>query len=131
MGYYDIFHCQWLEEFGVNEHLFKIKRYSDVLLCLVIIHWNWKWQVRRTSNCQFFTSPQPNLVASVFGPLGFREDCMRKVLCSYYCWFLNRWFHFCIIFMKDGKAVNYNGSEIIGLINLKYGKRTACRDNFF
>ena len=30
MGYYDIFHCQWLEEFGVNEHLFKIKRYSDV-----------------------------------------------------------------------------------------------------
>ena len=35
------------------------------------------------------------------------------------------------IFMKDGKDVNYNGSEIIGLINLKYGKRTACRDNFF
>ena len=35
------------------------------------------------------------------------------------------------VFMKDGKAVNYNGSEIIGLINLKYGKRTACRDNFF
>ena len=35
------------------------------------------------------------------------------------------------IFMKDGKAVNYNGSEIIGLINLKYGKRTACRDNIF
>ena len=35
------------------------------------------------------------------------------------------------IFMKDGKAVNYNGSEIIGLIHLKYGKRTACRDNFF
>ena len=34
------------------------------------------------------------------------------------------------IFMKDGKAVNYNGSEIIGLINLKYGKRMACRDNF-
>ena len=33
--------------------------------------------------------------------------------------------------MKDGKAVNYNGSEIIGLINLKYGKRTACQDNFF
>ena len=32
---------------------------------------------------------------------------------------------------KDGKAVNYNGSEIIGLIHLKYGKRTACRDNFF
>ena len=37
------------------------------------------------------------------------------------------------IFMKDCKAVYYNGSEIIGLItcNLKYGKRTACRDNFF
>ena len=35
------------------------------------------------------------------------------------------------IFMKDGKAVNYNGSEIIGLINLKYGRRTPCRDNFF
>ena len=35
------------------------------------------------------------------------------------------------IFMKDGKAVNYNGSEIIGLIHLKYGKRTAWRDNFF
>ena len=33
--------------------------------------------------------------------------------------------------MIDGKAVNYNGSEIIGLIHLKYGKRTACRDNFF
>ena len=35
------------------------------------------------------------------------------------------------IFMKDGRAVNYNGSEIIGLqmyiINLKYGKRMACR----
>ena len=35
------------------------------------------------------------------------------------------------IFMKDGKAVNYNGSEISGLIHFKYGKRTACRDNFF
>ena len=35
------------------------------------------------------------------------------------------------IFMKDGQAVlNYNGSEIIGSINLKYGKRTACRDFF-
>ena len=33
--------------------------------------------------------------------------------------------------MKAGKAVNYNGSQIIGLIHLKYGKRTACRDNFF
>ena len=33
--------------------------------------------------------------------------------------------------MTGDKAVNYNGSEIIGLINLKYGKRTACRDNFF
>ena len=33
--------------------------------------------------------------------------------------------------MKDGKAVNYNDSEIIGLINLKYEKRTTCRDNFF
>ena len=32
--------------------------------------------------------------------------------------------------MTDAKAVNYNGSEIIGLINLKYGKRTACRDFF-
>ena len=35
------------------------------------------------------------------------------------------------IFMKDGKAVNYNGSEIIGLIHLKYGKRTACMIIFF
>ena len=35
------------------------------------------------------------------------------------------------IFMTDGKAANYISSEIIGLINLKYGKRTACRDNFF
>ena len=35
------------------------------------------------------------------------------------------------IFMKDSKAVNYNGSEIIELIHLKYGKRMACRDNFF
>ena len=35
------------------------------------------------------------------------------------------------IFVKDGKAVKYNGSEIIGLIHLKYGKRTACQDNFF
>ena len=34
------------------------------------------------------------------------------------------------IFMKDGKAFNNNGSEIIPLINLKYGKRTACQDNF-
>ena len=33
--------------------------------------------------------------------------------------------------MKDGKAVNYNGSEIIGLIYLKFGKRVACQDNFF
>ena len=31
------------------------------------------------------------------------------------------------IFMKDGKAVNFNDSEI----HLKYGKRTVCRDNFF
>ena len=31
--------------------------------------------------------------------------------------------------MKDDKAVNFNGSKIIGLINLKYGKK-ACRDNF-
>ena len=28
-------------------------------------------------------------------------------------------------------VTNYNGSEIIELINLKYGKRAACRDNFF
>ena len=35
------------------------------------------------------------------------------------------------IFMKDGKAINYNGSKIIELIHLKYGKRTAYRDNFF
>ena len=34
-----------------------------------------------------------------------------------------------IIFIKDSKAVNY--SKIIGLINLKYGKSKACRDNFF
>ena len=33
--------------------------------------------------------------------------------------------------MKEGKAVNYNGSKIIGLIDLKYGKRTTCSDNFF
>ena len=33
--------------------------------------------------------------------------------------------------MKDSKAFNYNGSEIIGIIHLKNGKRTACRDNFF
>ena len=54
---------------------------------------------------------------------------MCKVLCSYYCWFLHWWFHFALfIFMKDDKVVNYNGSEIIGLINLKYGKRAACRE---
>ena len=35
------------------------------------------------------------------------------------------------IFVKEDRAVYYNGSEIIGLIHLKYGKRTACRDNFF
>ena len=35
------------------------------------------------------------------------------------------------IFMKDGKAVKYLGKELIGLIHLKYGKRVACRDNFF
>ena len=42
-------------------------------------------------------------------------------------------FIFCIalfIFMKDGKTVNCNGSEIIGLINLKHWKRTAYRDFF-
>ena len=33
--------------------------------------------------------------------------------------------------MQDSKAVNCNGCEIIGLINLRYGKRTACRDNLF
>ena len=33
--------------------------------------------------------------------------------------------------MKEGKAVNYNGCEIIGLINLKYRRKTACRDKFF
>ena len=33
--------------------------------------------------------------------------------------------------MKDNKAVNYNGSEIIGSIHLKYGKRTASREFFF
>ena len=33
--------------------------------------------------------------------------------------------------MKDGKTVNRNGSKIIGLINLKYGKRMACQDIFF
>ena len=35
------------------------------------------------------------------------------------------------IFMKDGKAVNYNGSEIIGLINLKYGKKDGLSGKFF
>ena len=33
--------------------------------------------------------------------------------------------------VKDGRTVSCNGSEIIGSIYLKYGKRTACRDNFF
>ena len=36
-----------------------------------------------------------------------------------------------IIFTTYGKTFNNNGSEIIGLINVKFGKRTACRDNFF
>ena len=37
------------------------------------------------------------------------------------------------IFMKDGKAVNYNGSEIIGLIHLKsnMGKRRLVGIIFF
>ena len=45
--------------------------------------------------------------------------------------YINDFIFALFIFMKDGKAVNYNGSEIIGFINLKYGKRTACRDNVF
>ena len=33
--------------------------------------------------------------------------------------------------MKDGKTVNRNGSEIIGLINLKYGNRWLVRIFFY
>ena len=45
--------------------------------------------------------------------------------------YINDFIFALFICIKDGKAVNYNGSEIIGLIHLKYGKRTACRDNIF
>ena len=57
-------------------------------------------------------------------------------LCARFCaviivdFYIDDFIFALFIFMKDGKAVNYNGSKIIGLINLKCGKRTACRDNF-
>ena len=35
-----------------------------------------------------------------------------------------------LIFTKDSKTVHCNGSEINRLINLKYSKRTDCRDIF-
>ena len=58
-------------------------------------------------------------------------------LCARFCaviivdFYIDDFIFALFIFMTDGKAVNYNGSEIIGLINFKYGKRTACRDNVF
>ena len=45
--------------------------------------------------------------------------------------YINDFIFALFLFIKDGKVVNYNGSEIIGLINLKYGKRMAFRDNYF
>ena len=58
---------------------------------------------------------------------------MHKVWCSFIIvdFYIDDFIFALFIFMKDGQVVNYNGSEIIGLINLKYGKRTACRDFFF
>ena len=52
---------------------------------------------------------------------------MRKVWCSFY---INDFIFALFIFMKDSKTIYCNGSEVIGLINLKYGKRTACWDIF-
>ena len=72
----------------------------------------------------------PNLPRSTQGKSFYR-------LCARFCaviivdFYINYFIFALFIFMKDGKAVNYNGSEIIGLIYLKYGKRTACRVNFF
>ena len=45
--------------------------------------------------------------------------------------YINDFIFALFLFIKDGKVVNYNGSEIIGLINFKYGKRMAFRDNYF
>ena len=61
----------------------------------------------------------------------FRQLCARFGAVIIVDFYIANYIFALFIFMKDGKAVNYNGSEIIGLINLKYGKRTACRDNFY
>ena len=45
--------------------------------------------------------------------------------------YINDFIFALFILMTDSKVVNYNGSKIIGLTNLKYGNRTACRHNFF
>ena len=60
---------------------------------------------------------------------------MHKVWCCFiivdFYMYIDDFIFALFIFMKDDQAVNYNGSKIIGLINLKYGKRMACRYNFF
>ena len=61
----------------------------------------------------------------------FHGLCARFGAVIFVDFYIDNFVFALFIFMKDGKAVNYNGSEIIGLIHLKYGKRTACRDIFF
>ena len=82
--------------------------------------------VHRNNGCRF------EFVGVGGGPVLLQQYFQYAFICCPYMLplLLHRWFHFRTVYlMKDGKAVNYNGSEIIGLINLKYGKRTACRDN--
>ena len=59
----------------------------------------------------------------------FHQLCARFCAVIIVDFYIDDFIFALFIFMTDGKAVNYNGSEIIGLINFKYGKRTACRDN--
>ena len=67
----------------------------------------------------------------VLHKVSFHRLCARFGAVIIVDFYINDFIFALFIFLKDDKAVNYNGSEIIGLINLKYGKRTACRDNFF
>ena len=59
----------------------------------------------------------------------FYRLCARLGAVIIVDFYINDFIFALFIFVKDDKAFNYNGSEIIALINLKYEKRTACRDN--
>ena len=88
-----------------------------------------------------FTCPVRILQVSDIGLVLSFEDCTQgksfHQLCARFGaviiidFYIDDFIFASFIFMKERKAVNYNGSEIIGLINFKYGKRTACWDNFF